>query len=75
MNQATKIGLIGIFPDQTIQEVLIAPASVPVPNDIPNFPDPENDLQYYLDRYNNESSYKDWFDKNFPDQTIQDVIC
>ena len=42
---------------------------------IPGFPNPENDLQYYLDRYNNESSYKDWFDKNFPDQTIQDVIC
>jgi len=63
------------FPDQTIQEVLITPTSRPAPNNIPNFPDPENDLQYYLDRYNNEPSYKDWFDRNFPDQTIQDVIC
>ena len=42
---------------------------------IPNFPDPEKDLQYYLDRYNNEPNYKDWFDRNFPDQTIQSVVC
>ena len=42
---------------------------------IPGFPDPEKDLQYYLDRYNNESNYKDWFDRNFPDQTIQSVVC
>ena len=42
---------------------------------IPGFPDPEKDLQYYLDRYNNEPNYKDWFDRNFPDQTIQNVVC
>ena len=42
---------------------------------IPGFPNPEKDLQYYLDRYNNEPSYADWFDRNFPDQTIQDVVC
>ena len=42
---------------------------------IPGFPDPEKDLQYYLDRYNNEPNYKDWFDRNFPDQTIQQVVC
>ena len=42
---------------------------------IPGFPDPEKDLQYYLDRYNNEPNYKDWFDRNFPGQTIQSVVC
>ena len=42
---------------------------------IPGFPDSEKDLQYYLDRYNNEPNYKDWFDRNFPDQTIQSVVC
>ena len=42
---------------------------------IPGFPDPEKDLQYYLDRYNNEPNYKDWFERNFPDQTIQSVVC
>ena len=42
---------------------------------IPGFPNPEKDLQYYLDRYNNEPNYKDWFDRNFPDQTIKQVVC
>ena len=63
------------FPDQTIQNVLVAQTSVPIPTNIPGFPDPEKDLQYYLDRYNNEPNYKDWFDRNFPDQTIQSVVC
>ena len=30
--------------------------------------------QYYIDRYNNESSYKDWFDRNYPGITINDAI-
>ena len=63
------------FPDQTIQDVLVSQISVPIPTNIPGFPDPEKDLQYYLDRYNNEPNYKDWFDRNFPDQTIQNVVC
>ena len=42
---------------------------------VPGFPDPEKDLQHYLDRYENEPKYKEWFDKNFPDQTIQNVVC
>ena len=63
------------FPDQTVQEVLVVTSSGPSPNNIPNFPDPEKDLQHYLDRYNNEPSYKDWFDRNFPDQTVQEVVC
>ena len=63
------------FPDQTIQSVLVITTTVPVPTNIPGFPDPEKDLQYYLDRYSNEPNYKDWFDRNFPDQTIQSVVC
>jgi len=42
---------------------------------IPGFPDPEKDLQHYLDRYNNEPSYTDWFDRNFPGQTIEETVC
>jgi len=41
---------------------------------IPDFVEPEKGAQYYLDRYNNEVAYKDWFDSNFPDYTIQDAI-
>ena len=30
-----------------------------------NFPDPKKSPSYYLERYENESSYKVWFDSNF----------
>ena len=63
------------FSGQTIEEVLVIPSSGPAQTKIPGFPDPEKDLQYYLDRYNNEPSYADWFNRNFSGQTIQDVIC
>ena len=41
---------------------------------IPDFVDPKNGAQYYLDRYNNEPAYKKWFDTNYPDYTIQEAI-
>ena len=41
---------------------------------IPGFPDPTKDPQYYIDRYNNEPAYKAWFDKNFPDDTIYEIV-
>ena len=42
---------------------------------IPNFPTPGKDLKYYQDRYDNEPSYKEWFDRNFPDQTVREAVC
>ncbi|NIP62178.1 MAG: hypothetical protein GWN01_16050 [Nitrosopumilaceae archaeon] len=30
------------------------------------FVDPDKDPQHYIDRYNNESNYREWFDKNYP---------
>ena len=39
-----------------------------------NFVDPDKDPQYYLDRYYNESTYKSWFDRNYPDITIEDAV-
>ena len=62
------------FPEQTVKQVL-----VPHVGDkgikIPGFPDPEKDLQHYLDRYDNEPKYKEWFDKNFPGQTVREAVC
>ena len=62
------------FPGQTVKQVLL-----PQVGDkeviIPGFPDPGKDLQHYLDRYNNEPKYKEWFDKNFPGQTIREAVC
>ena len=37
----------------------------------PNFIDPKKGAQHYLDRYNNEPAYKSWFDKYYPNYTIQ----
>jgi len=62
------------FQGQTIEEVLVKQKSVPA-SKIPGFPDPEKDLQHYLDRYNNEPSYADWFDRNFQGQTIEEAVC
>ncbi|QLH02687.1 hypothetical protein C5F47_03515 [Nitrosopumilus cobalaminigenes] len=41
---------------------------------IPNFPALDKSPQYYIDRYNDESSYKSWFDSQFPNDSIADVV-
>ena len=33
------------------------------------FVDSTKDAQYYIDRYNNEPAYKEWFDANYPEYT------
>ena len=38
------------------------------------FVDPTKDPQYYVDRYNNEPSYKEWFDNNYPEYTIEEAV-
>jgi titin len=48
--------------------------SGPKETHIPGFPDPDKDPQYYINRYNSESTYKEWFDRNFPNQTIYEVV-
>ena len=40
----------------------------------PNFVDPEKDPQSYVDRYENEEKYRDWFDSNYPDYTIEEAV-
>ena len=42
--------------------------------ELANFVDPDKDPQYYLDRYYNESTYKSWFDRNYPDITIEEAV-
>lgn len=41
---------------------------------IPNFPSLDKSPQYYIDRYNNESIYKSWFDSQFPNDSIYNVL-
>jgi len=39
-----------------------------------SFVDPSKDPQHYLDRYYNESTYREWFDNNYPVLTIEEAI-
>ena len=41
---------------------------------IPNFPALDKSPQYYIDRYDTEQSYKSWFDSQFPNDSIGDVV-
>jgi len=62
INQAIELAIPDAFPE-TEQEKPVAP-----------FVDPKQDPQYYIDRYNNEETYKEWFDENFPDYTIYEAV-
>ncbi len=61
--------------DLTIPEPPIEDLTIPEP---PikriNFVDPSKDPQYYLDRYYNEPGYKSWFDRNYPEFTIEEAV-
>ena len=41
---------------------------------IADFVDKSKDPQYYLDRYYSEPGYKSWFDRNYPDLTIENAV-
>ena len=43
-------------------------------SDISQFIDPAQDPQHYIDRYNSESAYKEWFDTNYPNLTIEEAV-
>ncbi len=59
-----------IQPEPTVEES--APVTEPEPEPtqelgIASFVDPKKDPQSYVDRYNNEPTYKKWFDENYPE--------
>jgi len=60
---------IVIQPEQPKEEPKEEPEPVDTSKDlgIASFVDPKKDPQSYVDRYNNEPSYKEWFDDNFPE--------
>ena len=45
-----------------------------IPSAFAIFPDPEEDPRDYLVRYYTEPSYQAWFDKNYPNDTIEDKV-
>ncbi|MFB5610948.1 MAG: Ig domain-containing protein, partial [Nitrosopumilaceae archaeon] len=56
-------------PEPTPEPPQPPPEPTPEPEEtgIAAFVDPKQDPQYYVDRYNNEPTYKDWFDRNYPE--------
>ncbi len=47
---------------------------IPQAFSVSSFVDTTKDPWSYIDRYNNEPSYKEWFDENYPDITIFDAV-
>ena len=41
---------------------------------IEDFVDPDKDPRSYLKRYLLEEKYRDWFDRNYPNQTIYEAV-
>jgi len=41
---------------------------------IADFIDSSKDPQHYIDRYYNEPFYKSWFDRNYPELTIEEAV-
>ncbi|NNM02746.1 MAG: SHOCT domain-containing protein [Nitrosopumilus sp.] len=39
-----------------------------------DFVDPKKDPIYYVERYYSEPTYKSWFDRNYPGQTIENAV-
>jgi len=56
------------------ENIPITPQQTEPTQKIPGFPDPNKSPQYYIDRYNNEPIYKEWFDRNFPGSTIYQIV-
>jgi len=70
-----------VEPESTPEpETTSEPESIPEPSfftlkfSIPNFPSLDKSPQYYLDRYDNESTYKSWVDSQFPNTSIYNVL-
>jgi len=51
-------------PETTTETTESEPKELEIPA---SFVDESKDLQSYVDRYNNEASYKKWFDDNYPE--------
>ena len=57
-----------------IENNIIVILNTPASKATPSFVDPQEDPQYYIQRYSNEPSYKDWFDTNYPEYTIYEAV-
>jgi len=42
--------------------------------ELAGFVDPYKEPESYQDRYYSEPNYKEWFDKNYPNMTIEEAV-
>ncbi len=65
---AELIGLLEYLVEQNIVKVDDKKAA------IAEFVDLDKDPSHYIERYNNEPEYREWFDMNYPDLTIYEAV-
>ncbi|MBT6647139.1 MAG: pentapeptide repeat-containing protein, partial [Thaumarchaeota archaeon] len=67
-NPPTSVAPTPVAPTPVVEPTPVAPTpeSEPILLGIASFVDQTKDPQHYIDRYNNESTYKEWFDENYP---------
>ena len=56
---------ISIIVKKAYDEPVVEPVVEPIKSKIASFVDTTKNPQSYVDRYNNESTYKEWFDENY----------
>ena len=65
------------YPGMTVREVVGAPQAGGGQGDpaaLAGFPDPSVDPATYVERYENEIPFREWFDATYPGMTIQEVV-
>ena len=69
-----KISESTLKKDTTVNESELIQKTSNQNSEIADFVDKTKNPQYYLDRYYNEPSYKSWFDRNYPNLTIEKAV-
>ena len=70
-----------VFPEYGITDIVGEPTGAPVgapPDDpltrVPGFPDPGVSAREYVERYESDLAFREWFDGTFPEYGITDVV-
>ena len=56
---------VSIIVKKAYEQPVVEPKVEPVKSTMASFVDESKDPQHYIDRYNNEPTYKEWFDENY----------
>lgn len=68
--------VVGTLYFDVVEKTQAHPLSSVITPETPSFDfiEPDVDPYYYVERYNNEPTYKEWFDSNYPGYTIYDSV-